>query len=90
MTKEEFKKLKGDELVQPNYPEHQNKGFKISSIDQREGLIEINEVSYFNKTKWYRYENLNRVNYSKVVDNANFDLKDKYTQNQFDEYKERT
>lgn len=79
MNKNEFKKLSIDELVQPNYPEYSNKGFRILTINSREGLIEVNEVSYFSKTHWYRYENLSRVKYSKVIDNKTFNEVEKYS-----------
>jgi hypothetical protein len=78
MNIEEFKNLKHDELVQPNYPGYSTEAFRILSINRREGLIEVNEISYLRKTQHYRYENLSRVKYSKVIDDKFNEVK-KYT-----------
>lgn len=67
MNKNEFKKLSSDDLVQPNYPGYSNQGFKILTINNREGLIEVNQASSFSKTSWYRYENLSIVTFSKQL-----------------------
>jgi len=78
MNKEEFENLSSDKTVQPNYPEYNNQGFRILTINLREGLIEVNEPWYFSKTTWYRYENLSVVAYSKVLDSRSFEIVEKY------------
>jgi hypothetical protein len=42
-------------------------------IDHREDLIEIDEKTMWSNTRWYRYENLDIVVYSKVIDNTTFE-----------------
>jgi hypothetical protein len=79
MNNEQFNKLDSDALVQPNYPEYSNEGFRILTINWREGLVEVDEVRAFNQTTWYRYENLSVVVYSKVFDNETFEEAEKYT-----------
>lgn len=69
MTKEQFKNLNINNTVQPIYPKYSDQGFKILTINHQEGLVEVNEKQSFSKTTWYRYENLNIVIYSKVIDN---------------------
>lgn len=66
MRQEEFKNLKTCEKLQPNYPEFSQTCFDIKSINQREGLVEINQRDFFSPTKWYRYENLSRVKFVKI------------------------
>jgi len=78
MTKEEFEVLSHDKTVQPNYPEYNNQGFRILTINHREGLVEVSEVRYFGKTTWYRYENLSVVEYSKALDGQTFEVVEKY------------
>ncbi len=78
MKREEFDKLISDKLVQPNYPEYSNKGFRILTINYREGLVEINEKRMWDDTIWYRYENLTVVKYCKVFDDETFEEVEKY------------
>ena len=78
MYNEQFNMLDRDALVQPNYPEYSKKGFRILTIDHREGLIEVNEIGSFKRTTWYRYENLSVVFYSKVFDNETFEELEKF------------
>ena len=68
MTKEQFKNLSASNTVQPVYPKYSDQGFKILTINHQEGLVEVNEKTMWSTTKWYRYENLNIVVYSKVID----------------------
>lgn len=49
MTREDFDKLTPVSRVQPNYPEYVNSGYRILTIDRREGLVEINEHRMFSK-----------------------------------------
>jgi hypothetical protein len=79
MNKEQFEKLNSHNLVQPNYPEYSDKGFRILTINHREGLVEVNEKRMWNETSWYRYENLNIVKYSKVIDKETFEEIEKYS-----------
>jgi len=79
MNKEQFEKLSSDKLVQPNYTEYSNKGFRIMTINHREGLVEVNETRMWSETTWYRYENLSVVTYSKVLDNETFEEIEKYS-----------
>jgi len=78
MTKEEFDTLLCGKTVQPNYPEYNNQGFRVLTINRREGLVEVSEVRYFGKTTWYRYENLSVVEYSKVLNSQTFEVVEKY------------
>jgi len=78
MNKEQFEKLSFDKLVQPNYPEYFNKGFRILTINHREGLVEVNEKRMWSDSTWYRYENLSVVTYSKVMDTETFEELEKF------------
>ncbi len=78
MNKEQFEKLSFDKLVQPNYPEYFNKGFRILTINNREGLVEVNEKRMWSDSTWYRYENLSVVTYSKVMDTETFEELEKF------------
>jgi hypothetical protein len=73
MTKEQFRTLSTDNIVQPIYPKYSDQGFRILTIDHREDLIEIDEKTMWSNTRWYRYENLDIVVYSKVIDNTTFE-----------------
>jgi hypothetical protein len=39
----------------------------------------VNEKRMWNETSWYRYENLNIVKYSKVIDKETFEEIEKYS-----------
>lgn len=69
MNKEIFDRLSRNNQVQPNYPEYSSEGFRILTINHREGLIEINEKRMWHDTTWYRYENLSIVKFSKMEEN---------------------
>lgn len=79
MTKNQFDKLTGEELVQPNDDTHN--AFNIETIDKEQGLILIKRQLQFNQIipsftdEWYRYENISIVKeltgYKRVNDNFN-------------------
>lgn len=58
MSINEFRNLSGTESVRPIYTGYNNSSFKILSINHRQKLIEINQLSMWGNWEWYRYENL--------------------------------